>query len=255
MGIIKPYHRLWRTLKDYDWSNNMIFEPPVPTLKYLEDNRFANMSEMRSLVTTAHLIIRDLYELFNYVEPNDANQSAFSHRIYELFLRTATEFESNCKGILKANGYSKAEKDMCIRDYFKIGAAARLSEYHISFERWLSVHVFTPFAAWNTATYSPLPWYQSYNNVKHNRFNYFNEANLGNLMESVAALISILHAQFGENMDEVCYEGIATSQMNQNKVQNGTFTINAPVFPEAEQYEFIWDILSSDPNPIQNYSF
>ena len=255
MSITKPYHRLWRTLKGYDWSNNMTFGNPVPTLKYLCDDRFATQAEMQSLVTTAHLIVRDLYELFNYVEPHDDNKGTYSHRIYELFLRTATEFESNCKGILKANGYAKAEKDMTIRDYFNIAEAAHLSEYRISFVRWMPICDFKPFAAWNTASYTPLTWYQSYNKVKHNRYSNFSEANLGNLMDAVSALICILHAQLGENVDEVCFEGFGTSQMQQDEVRNGTFTIKAPSFPDAEQYDFIWDVLKLDPNPVQNYSF
>lgn len=255
MSVTKPYKRLWRTLKGYDWGNNMNFGAPVPTLKYLADNRFADQAEMQSLVTTAHLIIRDLYEIFDFVEPHEDNKKTYSHRIYELFLRAATEFESNCKGILKANAYPKSVKDMNNLDYFKIQDAAHLSGYSVTFELWSSNTVFKPFASWNEATYAPLPWYQSYNKVKHDRYNNFSEANLGNLMDAVAALICILHAQMGENMDEVCFEGFGTSQMDQNEVRNGTFTVKVPQFSDDEQYEFVWDVLKTDPNPVQNYTF
>ena len=69
----------------------------MPTQDYLGDERFACQAELESLITTAHLIVCDLYEVFDYVEPHDDNMDIYSHRIYELFLRTATEFESNCK--------------------------------------------------------------------------------------------------------------------------------------------------------------
>lgn len=105
MGITKPYCRLWRPLKGYGLFNRMFSDgEPAVTTEYLYDERFACQAEMESLVATAHLIVRDLYEIFDFVEPCDANVVAYSHRIYELFLRTATEFESNCKGILNANG-------------------------------------------------------------------------------------------------------------------------------------------------------
>lgn len=112
---------MFRPLKGFDplslaWEE----DHPVPSLDYLGDDKFACQAEMRSLVTTAKLIMDDLYEMFNYIEPDDSNLNVYSHRIYELLLRTATEVESNCKGILKANGYAKAEKDMNMTDYFKL---------------------------------------------------------------------------------------------------------------------------------------
>lgn len=125
MPIPNPYHRIWRPLKGYSWSQKIFEEDnPVRTLDYLSDNSFADQNEMNSLVTTARLIIRDLYEVFNYVEPDDANSSVFSHRLYELLLRACTEFEANCKGILEANGYVKpGGGNLNIQDYFKIEAA------------------------------------------------------------------------------------------------------------------------------------
>lgn len=210
---------------------------------------------MNSLICTARLIIRDLYELFNYVEPNDVNLNTYSHRLYELLLRTATEFEANCKGILDSNGYVKTGGgNLNITDYFKIENAANLSGYEVTFERWPN-HVFKPFDAWNTGVFASLPWYQGYNHVKHNRFSHFSEANLENVMNAIAALLCILHAQIGENMDSVCFEGIATQQSDQSKVVNGTFTITAPTFPEAETYDFVWDNSKGVSVAVQNYAF
>ena len=137
MAVSNPFHRLWRPVKGYKWTNTMFYKGGnPPSIGYLYDDRFANQSERGTLVLTANLIIRDLYEIFNYIEPIDANVSTYSHRIYELFLRAATEFESNCKGILRENGYAKSEKAMSNCDYFKIAKVARLSEYRVSFVRW-----------------------------------------------------------------------------------------------------------------------
>lgn len=254
MGITKPYCRLWRPLKGYGVFNRMFSNgEPAVTTEYLDDERFACQAEMESLVTTAHLIVRDLYEIFDFVEPCDANVAAYSHRIYELFLRTATEFESNCKGILNANGYVKAR--MNAEDYFKIAAAARISGYEVRITRWATDHVFKPFASWNGAVYAPLAWYQDYNLVKHNRYANFSKANFGNLMNAVAGLLCILYVQIGGEMDRACFEGFSTSQSDQQKVSNGTFTIHAPQFPEAEQYEFIWDNIKLQPDAVHKYNF
>lgn len=256
MSIAKPYKRLWRPLKGYSYLslNWDVIGQNQASLGYLRSDMFVNQQEKQSYLTTAHLIIRDLYELFNYVQPHDNNLNVFSHKIYELLLRTATEFESNCKAILSANGYT-GHGNLTITDYFKIAAAARLSDYTVTFGRWESTHDFQPFATWNGATFASLPWYQNYNSVKHNRHLNFSMANLANLMSAIAGLLCILHAQFGEDMAEVCFEQISAIQSNQQKVVTGTFVINAPSFTDAEQYEFIWDDIKVNPNVVENYPF
>ena len=256
MSVSKPYCRLWRPIKGYDPLHFDLNSPnivdPDADLKYLEDERFACQKEMASSVITSRLLFQDLYNLFNYIEHDDKNLKAFSHRIYELLLRTATEVESNFKGIMIANGY-KDPKQMT--DYFKVASVARLSEYKLQFTRWSSSRSFTPFAEWNSSVYVALPWYQSYNKVKHNRYKYFELANLENLMNAMAALLSILYAQIGERMDIGYSEGISVCQDVQDKLESGKFTLYAPKFPETEQYEFTWDTLKTEQEPVLKYSF
>ena len=258
MGIDHPYCRIWRPHKNYNWIDVITAEDKANalTIDYLGDNRFANQADIRSLIISAHLIITDLYTLFNYVEPCDDNISTYSHRIYELFLRAATEFETNCKGILKANDYSVGERNMNIsNDYFKISSAIKLSEYRVIFHRWATTHEFKPFGEWNTSTYSSLGWYKDYTNVKHNRLEYFNKANLGNLMNSIAALLCILHAQVGSLMHSACYEGLSSIGENQKELITGTFTLIVPNYSDDEQYDFVWNHIKNEDNPIQKYSF
>ena len=257
MLVNKPYCRLWRPVKGYDSLGEIFKEKGtlIPTIEFLNDDRFAPQAEMQSLMASTHLIIRDLYELLDFVEPHNDNEKTYSHRIYELFLRTATEFESNCKGILKANGYNKKDEDLKASDYFKIAKAARLSEYVVTFHRWLPERKFKPFEQWANAEYKSLPWYKSYNNVKHNRYKCFSEANLGNLMNAVAGLLCILHAQIGENMVEAGIERVYSSQNKQEEVHTAAFMIKAPAFTEEEQYDFIWDEIKMTAEPVQKYPF
>lgn len=252
MSVSKPYCRLWRPLKGYDPLGFVKGGDPDADLKYLQDDRFACQAEMASSVITSRLIFQDLYDLFYYMEPDDKNLKVFSHRIYELFLRTATEVESNFKGIMIANGYKDPDT---MHDYFKVAAVARLSEYKVQFTMWSTSRFFTPFAEWNSAVYAPLPWYQDYNTVKHNRYKNFELANFENLMNAMAALLSILYAQIGERMDVGYSEGISVCQDVQNKLESGKFTLYAPIFPDSEQYEFTWDNIKKGREPVQRVKF
>lgn len=257
MAINYPYHRIWRPMIGYNWMqmNWENLDAPVRKLDYLGSDDFVNQQEMCTLVTTAHLIIQDLYELFNYVEPNDICLNTYSHRLYELLLRSATEFEANCKAILDANGYVKhSGRDLNVNDYYKIEAACKLSGYSVCFGRWPN-HDFKPFEAWNSGTYIPLPWYQGYNHVKHNRYANFHVANLENVMNGIAGLLCILHAQFGDQMITACYEGFGMMQEEQEKVATGTFVITTPSFSEAEKYDFTWDDSKGVKVPVLNYTF
>lgn len=259
MSIVKPYFRIWRPVKGYDWGKAKFpfgdDNEPKPTLDYLYDDRFANQQEKKSLITSTRMILRDLNNLYDYIEPSDDNLSVYSHRIYELLLRTATEFESNSKGILKANGYSKPESDWCIKDYFKISRAARLNEYSLTFGRWATAHEFKPFMEWNPSRREPLPWYDAYNEVKHDRYGNFKKAKLEHLMNALAGLICIMHAQYGEGMSHVGYSELGTNNIHEGTVETPMFTIKAPHFPDDEQYGFIWDNLANIPQPVQKYNF
>lgn len=259
MAITKPYHRIWRPVKGYDWSDAVIsFDDntePKPRLGYLYDDRFANQNEKKSLITATRMILRDLNSLYDYIEPCDDNLGVYSHRIYELLLRTATEFETNCKGILKANGYSKPESDWNIKDYFKISRAARLNEYCLTFERWETVHEFKPFIEWNPSRREMLTWYDAYNEVKHDRFGNFKNAKLEYLMNALAGLICIMHAQYGEGMSHVGFSEYGTNNITEGIVETPIFTIKAPNFPDEEKYDFIWDALGIEHEPIQKFTF
>ncbi len=259
MPINIPYHRIWRPVKGYEWGNIAFTlgdkEEPKPTLDYLYDDRYTDQEEKKSLITSARMILRDLNTLYDYIEPSDDNLNVYSHRIYELLLRTATEFESNCKGILKANRYPKPENEWCVKDYFKISKAARLNEYCLTFERWATSREFKPFKEWNPSNRETLSWYEAYNEVKHDRFGNFRKAKLEHLMNALAGLICIMHAQYGEGMSHLGFSEFGTTDINEGIVVTPIFTIRAPHFPDDEQYDFIWDIIKTTQEPFANYEF
>lgn len=257
MSISKPYKRIWRPMKGYsflslEWEN--IGSPQI-SLDYLNSELFAPQKELSSLVTTTHLIIRDLYDVFNYIEPSDENLNVYSHRLYELLLRTATEIESNLKGILNCNGYPTSRNMNMKEDYYKINGPTKLHEYKVVFHRWRNYHEFKPFEVWNSGSFTSLPWYKAYNEVKHNRYDEFIKANLENVMNAFAGLLCILHAQIGNEMGSACFESMYPIPDNESKLTTGSFTIFTPSFNEEEKYEFIWDSLKTQVTPVENYSF
>jgi Lhr-like helicase len=136
MSMSKPYFRITR--ESVNGSQGFC--------KYALDNRYAD--DRGTLCRSYKMLENDMKKVFEYVEPCDDNLQVYSHRIYELFLRSATEFESNCKGILKANDYSKT-RNLNINDYYKINRATKLNEYEVYINIWKPTRKqIRPFEDW-----------------------------------------------------------------------------------------------------------
>ena len=187
MFLNKPYYRITRPNKSGRWVNHI-------ENTYILDNRYVD--DRFSPIRVFHILASDLLKAFEFIEPCDDNRETYSHRIYELLLRASTEFESNCKAILDANGYTKSG-NLNIIDYHKINRASRLSEYELYFNIWKPKPLLLkPFLEWNHPVFNPLSWYQDYNQVKHNRDKKFRLANVNNLMNAIAGLFIIIYSQF-----------------------------------------------------------
>lgn len=237
MAIEKPYYRIIRPGSG----------------GYELDARYAN--DRVSLCRGYNLIIGDLKKIFEYVEPCDENISVFSHRIYDLFLRSATEFEANCKSILISNGYNNA-KNLNILDYYKLERSSKLSEYKVKLDIWRSgQRVFEPFREWKSG--HSLNWYQAYNNVKHNRHANFNDASLENLLNSIAGLLCVLYSQFKYNAF-FTYNECMMYHVEDDYifVDDSLFSIKEPSsWTDEEMYSFKWEDISTETNPFERYIF
>jgi hypothetical protein len=241
MCIVKPYFRIYR---------------PGVFPNYCTDIR--NLENYGMLGRAYNLLESDLRKIFEYVEPCSHNLNTYSHRIYELFLRASTEFESNAKGILKANGYSKDDRSMSIKDYHRLDKSTKLSEYHIEIEFWRpNKMVIAPFLEWKES--HSLQWYGDYNLVKHNRDANFHLATLDNTLKSVAAVLSILYAQLDFNTltSHKANPMIAsTDNVDFTPFSETMFQVIKPhSWTADEKYQFDWDVLKDDIEPFQKYSF
>lgn len=247
--IEKPYYRISRPLTNGGYLDSL-------ENTYLISNDYAD--DRISLIRSFHIICKDLMEILDYVDSHDENLGTFSHRIYELFLRSSTEFESNCKGILKANDYPTSN-NLNITDYFKINKALKLNEYEVGLNFWQpNVKIIKPFEEWNSTTFTSLTWYQNYNNVKHHRSMNFNHANLGNLLNSIAAVFVMLYAQFniftfGPYQPQ---SFVITDELGFDYIDSSIFKIKSPTFTDSnELYDFDWETLRNTPNPINKFTF
>lgn len=225
----------------------------MDNLEYLSDPRFVSNQESDSLINAARIIIKDFKDLIDYVEPVDANKSVFSHRIYELLLRTATEFEANCKGILLANNYTASTKDhYTINDYYKINQIMELDKYIVSTQLWNPEKKFSPLSQW--ALNASLDWYKAYNKVKHNRYSNFQAASLDNLFTGICSLVVILAAQFPNKIGQIGASGL-TAILSVNEIIVGDFTIQYPQFNDHKLYQFNWEVIKTEEQAFDKYVF
>ncbi len=251
MALNKPYYRIIRPFKVNSTSYLGGISSHLVDFKYAQDRI--------ELCRAYQLIEKDLLHLFEYIDPCDDNLNTYSHRTYELFLRTATEFETNCKRILEANGYKKSG-NLTIQDYYKIHQASQLGHYKISLLLWPAApKTFEPFKEWVEQVENPysLAWYKAYNEVKHDRYKNFKKASLENVLTAISGLKAILFSQF------FIFTTIGSdSGMHSDDDTFGVSNIGEifTVMPykgwkPEECYDFDWEKIKNDDEPFEKFSF
>ena len=127
----------------------------------------------------------DLENLSRYIEFIDTNFDTYSIELAHLLLASSSEIDVVIKELCAL--ISPGEKKDNINDYKRIikNIFAELINEQTYINRYgISVK---PWDNWNGEE-NPY-WWKSYNNVKHERNLYFNQANLGNTIRSVGALL------------------------------------------------------------------
>jgi len=241
MSITKPYYRIIR-------------HGCACSDDYIIDKRYA---EDRFVLCQAYKIIEDdLKKIFESIEPSNQNGKVYSHRLYELFLRCATEFETNSKRILSANGYRK-KKHFNIEDYHKINYATRLSEYKLRLNIWYPKEkIFTPLKEWSKG--HSLKWYQDYNSVKHDRSGNFQKASFINVINAASGVLAILFSQFDTYAFNPYNDQLSFQATDDNYLYTDTSLFSIKPFAnwsKTETYDFDWDKLKKLSHPLQMYNF
>ena len=130
----------------------------------------------------------DLWETSRYVEFNVENSQTFSTEFTKIILSACAEVDVVLKKIAKMYGLNKNHSNF--GDYLEIirSEVPTLITEDVIIEKYnLDV---SPFRDWNSD--SELCWHKSYNNLKHNRGDYYKEGNLDNALTSVGALFTVV---------------------------------------------------------------
>lgn len=248
MPEAKPFRRTCRQFIDGTYADSGKW-------MYILHPKFA--LEPEHYIRAFTLIQKDLFNLFDYIEPSDKNLECYSYRIHELHMRTCIEIEANFKAILRENGYVEPRRPHWTMDYYKnLEATHFLSAYEIKFPVWRgNSNARMPFAPW--ATGGVLPWYQAYNDAKHDRHEKFRQANFGHLLDAICGLVVILSAQFYTQDFSPAAPSLALSGMGgppsgYESAIGGYFHVRFPTnLPAADRYDFDWQSMKQNPDPFQ----
>lgn len=244
MTVNRPFRRTYRPFAsgEYDERGNSY---------YVLHPMFARSPE--HYIRAFLLIIKDLLELFDYIEPADVNINCYSYRIHALLIRACVEVEANCKAILIENNYRKPPGKLCMKDYQKINSTHHLSSYQVKVPYWNgNMDIRSPFSSWSER--KPLPWYQAYNSSKHNRHSEFIKASFGNLIDACCGLLVILSSQFGTfdfSPSNISLSLDCPTEGMEFGI-GGIFHVKFPDdFPSEERYDFDWEELKNEADPFQ----
>ena len=145
---------------------------------------------------------KDLENISRYIELKP-NLGTYSIELSRLLFAASSEVDVVAKQLCKILNPSSNPDN--IKKYGKvilksypnfINETIYIERYGLEYKPWLN---------WSS-TQSP-DWWQSYNNVKHERDEYFYEANLQNAINSLGALLNYLYfmeyLSFGINLTQV----------------------------------------------------
>lgn len=136
-------------------------------------------------------LCEDVERLGRYIELTPANYSTYSIEVLRLLLATCAETDIVLKAICA--GVAPSKKAERINEY------RDLINYHFPGFRSTKVVArfgdqFLPWEEWDA---KPSPaWWKAYNNVKHDRGNAYDQANVGNLVRALGGLcVALCHYQ------------------------------------------------------------
>jgi hypothetical protein len=155
-------------------------------------------SELAIAKSQLSVLLRQLKRICETIHPTEENMDAYGHDIRNLLILACTEVESHWRAVLVANNYGRERYST--NDYVKLEGPMRLGSYTLSFVEYPWLKPFRPFGLWKVLGVSPtkeLPWYDSYNFVKHDRETSFARAKLRHAFEAVAANVILVAGQFG----------------------------------------------------------
>lgn len=179
-------------------SHPSIWRPGISEYNELQQGLRYTSLEKEDESQALFLLLQKLVDIFSYIEPVESNLSCYGHRLRELIILASTEFENQCRHILRANQIHPQGRDYTSKDFIKLNKPAHLTDYEVKFKPYADLHPFKPFDDWNeNQPTKSLIWYDKYNHVKHDRGNGFADASLETALNVIAANIILYAVRFG----------------------------------------------------------
>ncbi len=161
-----------------------------------------NSQETKNARATAagqlHALIEQLEHICRVVHPKAPNFTTYGHEIRNVLILACTEVEAQWKAILKASNGKRDNR----KDYVKLARPMRLSEYVVALPYYPWMSTIRPFEKWRPKEDDPraeLRWYDTYNAVKHDREQDFQEATLEHAFGALTGFFVMLCAQYGSD--------------------------------------------------------
>jgi hypothetical protein len=138
-------------------------------------------------------LVEKLDEILVFIEPDANNLNCYGHKTRELLILACTEVENQWKFYMSKAQAQPARRNFTTVDYVRLVDRLYLREYQIKSKSHSQIPSIRPFENWNAAaSTASIPWYDAYNQTKHDRDQHFNQATLLHCLHSVAAAI-VLH--------------------------------------------------------------
>jgi hypothetical protein len=153
--------------------------------------------EFQSSIVSSRELFARMRDVFRYIEPNESHLEVYGHDLRHLLILACTEVESGMKAVLKVNELARAQRNNTIVDYLRLVQPMRLHHWELTLRGYAGFPSISPFAEGDN-TRGP-SWWRAYNGTKHDRELELRLATLQNAVNSVAAVLIVVLAQFGKS--------------------------------------------------------
>lgn len=152
-------------------------------------------------IQQVNILIRELVTVFEYFNPSEEHNEVYGIKLRNIILLACMEVEVHWKALLLNNGYQLPSN----RSYQNTTDYVKLKKF-INFEAKIKLRYYqvypeiNPFKNWDSsAPTTSIPWYDSYNKIKHNRQENISLATLKNAIDSLSALLILMLIRYNYN--------------------------------------------------------
>ena len=134
-----------------------------------------------------------LEDISRYIEFSERNNQTYSIELARLFLTACSEVDGIAKQLCNILEPERKSENITCYQKIIVSKWVNFPKEKVYIERYG-----LEYQPWITWSHSKTPsWWNSYNRVKHKRHLFFEEANLINTIESLAALLILLFYYYG----------------------------------------------------------